>query len=430
MTKVKKNILFLSILLLISILTAVIKYNSWQAKHILTVGIYTGSPWDVPNNNQYRVFDYAIKEFKKKHPNAQIRYENGIQKSDYRNWLSEKMVQGKSPDLMIVPNNSFNLLASNGAFKDLSGLMSTNNVSTQSFYPVALKAGELKGKQYALPFQANPRFMVMNKDLLIKNKIFAPSFNWTPAELKRICRQLAITKYQGSKLGITSEYNWSDALMAYNYRLSKTKDNPIQLTTAAAIKGFNLIEYLRNIGQSKIANRDLFDQGKVAFTPISLAKYQTYTSYPYYVTNANNFTWNCLQMPHIKNAKATQVDISMFAISSKARNPKLAWQFLKTLCINKRVQEKAMEINKGCSVLPKVVLDKKVQQALSHNSQGSLTSTKLNAIMNNGYTEPKFRNFGEIYSVLDHSITKALDTNTLDDQIFYIQQQANTELKN
>ncbi len=49
--------------------------------------------------------------------------------------------------------------------------------------------------------------------------------------------------------------------------------------------------------------------------------------------------------------------------------------------------------------------------------------------MNNGYTEPKFRNFGEIYSVLDHSITKALDTNTLDDQIFYIQQQANTELK-
>lgn len=147
--------------------------------------------------------------------------------------------------------------------------------------------------------------------------------------------------------------------MAYNYRLSKTKDNPIQLTTAAAINGFNLIEYLRNIGQSKIANRDLFDQGKVAFTPISLAKYQTYTSYPYYVTNANNFTWNCLQMPHIKNAKATQVDISMFAISSKARNPKLAWQFLKTLCINKRVQEKAMEINKGCSVLPKVVLDKK-----------------------------------------------------------------------
>lgn len=68
MTKVKKNILFLSILLLISILTAVIKYNSWQAKHILTVGIYTGSPWDVPNNNQYRVFDYAIKEFKKNIP--------------------------------------------------------------------------------------------------------------------------------------------------------------------------------------------------------------------------------------------------------------------------------------------------------------------------------------------------------------------------
>lgn len=426
MTKIKKNILFLSILLLLCILTAVVKYNTWQAKHILTVGIYTGSPWDVPNNNQYRVFDYAIKEFKQKHPNVQIKYENGIQKSDYRNWLSEKIVQGQSPDLMIVPNNSFNLLASNGAFKDLSGLMNTNQISSHSFYPVALKTGQLNGKQYALPFQANPRFIVMNKDLLLKNKLSTPSFNWTPTELKRICRQLAITNHKG----ITSEYNWNDALLAYNFQLSKTKDNPIQLTSAAAIKGFNLIKYLRNIGQSKIANSDLFDQGKVAFTPMSLAKYQTYTSYPYYVTNANNFTWTCLQMPHIKGAKATEVDISMFAISSKARDPQLAWQFLKTLCINKKIQQKAMEINKGCSVLPKVVLDKKVRQTLSHNSQGSLTSNKLNAIMNNGHTEPKFRNFGEIYSVLDYSITKALDTNTLDDQIFYIQQQANTELKN
>ena len=120
----------------------------------------------------------------------------------------------------------------------------------------------------------------------------------------------------------------------------------------------------------------------------------------------------------------------MFAISSKARNPKLAWKFLKTLCINKKVQQKAMEVNKGCSVLPQVVLNKKTQKILNQNSQGSLSTTKLNAIMNNGWNQPKFRNWGEVYSILDHSIINALDTNTLDKQIFYIQQQANSKLKN
>lgn len=430
MTKTKKNILYLSVLFLLITITALVKYKSWQEDHVLTVGIYTGSSWDVPNNHQYQAFDYAIKQFKKKHPHVQIKYENGIQKSDYRNWLSEKIVQGKAPDLMIVPDNLFNLLAHNGAFKDLSGFMAEDKISPDRFYSVALNSSNLNDHQYALPFQANPQFMVMNKDLLLRNKLAIPPFNWSPAELKKLCHQLALIKSKDPDLGITSEYKWNNALLAYNYKLSKSKDNPIQLTNNAAIKGFNLIEYLQNVGHTRKVDSQLFDRGKVAFTPISLAKYRTYTSYPYYVTNEKSFTWSCLQMPHIKKAKATQVDISMFAISSKARNPKLAWKFLKTLCINKKVQQKAMEVNKGCSVLPQVVLNKKTQKILNQNNQGSLSTTKLNAIMNNGWNQPKFRNWGEVYSILDHSIINALDTNTLDKQIFYIQQQANSKLKN
>ncbi|EEJ70956.1 ABC transporter substrate-binding protein [Lactobacillus ultunensis] len=430
--QIKKTIFYLSISLLLLGTGIGFSYHIWKINHTLTIGIYTGSMWNMSDNHQYQVIDYAIKEFKKIHPDIQINYENGISKADYRNWLSEKIVQGNSPDLMIVPDDSFNLLANNGEFKDLAGYMNRDKISDKIFYPVALKAGELNNEQYALPFQTNPQFMVMNKKVLLRNNIKIPSFNWTPSDLKRICLSLSNSKKKNSDLGITSNYTWSNAILGYNFKFNQNKDNPIQLTSPSAIKGFNLIESLKAIEQTNKNNsRQAFDKGKVAFTPMTLAQYRTYTSYPYYVTTNNkNITWNCLKMPQIFQAKATHVDVAMFAIAKQAHNPNLAWKLLKMLCINKKIQQKAMTVNKGCSALPSVVLNPKMQRVLNNDKQSNLTTTKLDKIMRNGWSTPKFKNFNDVYSYLDYAINKALANDQLDKQIFYIQQQANEELIN
>lgn len=420
----KKIFSFLGIALILIISGAIFYYHHWQNAHTLTIGIYTGSSWDVPDNNQYQIIDYVVSRFKKKYPDVQIKYESGIRKSDYRNWLSEKIVQGDSPDLMIVPEDSFNLLANNGEFKNLSLFMKRDKISDKKFYPVAIKAGQIAGDQYALPYQANPRFMVMNKSLLSRNKIQTPDFNWKPSQLKKICQQLNNSKSEQKSYGITSDYNWFDALLAYGFNFSNNKDYPIQLMSSNAIKGFNLIEYLKGINHLQTNDSQMFDEGKVAFTPMSLAKYRTYTSYPYYVTNEKNFKWDCLQMPHINNVKATQVDISLFAIANKAKNPDLAWKLLKMWCLDKKVQEKVIQVNKGCSTLPAVVRCKKTQKILNQNSQGVLTTSELDQIMRNGWDAPKFKDFNTIYGRLDYDITKALDDNSLDKQLFYIQQRA------
>lgn len=112
----KKIFLYLGVLLLCIAGAATYYYHQVQNNQTLTIGIYNGSSWNVPDNNQYKMIDYIIAKFKKKYPNVQIKYEGGIGKSNYRNWLSEKIVQGNSPDLMIVPEDSFNLLASEGEF--------------------------------------------------------------------------------------------------------------------------------------------------------------------------------------------------------------------------------------------------------------------------------------------------------------------------
>lgn len=89
-----------------------------------------------------------------------------------------------------------------------------------------------------------------------------------------------------------------------------------------------------------------------------------------------------------------------------------------------------MTVNKGCSALPSVVLNPKMQRVLNNDKQSNLTTTKLDKIMRNGWSTPKFKNFNDVYSYLDYAINKALANDQLDKQIFYIQQQANEELIN
>ena len=54
----------------------------------LTLGLYAGSSWDVPNGGSYQVIDQAIKKFEKKYPNVHVEYKSGIIKDDYSSWLS------------------------------------------------------------------------------------------------------------------------------------------------------------------------------------------------------------------------------------------------------------------------------------------------------------------------------------------------------
>jgi multiple sugar transport system substrate-binding protein len=73
------------------------------SKPTLTIGVYTDSSWEVPNGDADRVTKIAIKKFKEKYPNVQIKYEAGIRKNDYSNWLTEKIVRGTTPDVMMLP---------------------------------------------------------------------------------------------------------------------------------------------------------------------------------------------------------------------------------------------------------------------------------------------------------------------------------------
>ena len=63
MTKLTKIKLWLSAIVLLSACIGGYVYYQMQQKTILKIGVYAGSSWDVPNGNDYKVIDTAIKRF-------------------------------------------------------------------------------------------------------------------------------------------------------------------------------------------------------------------------------------------------------------------------------------------------------------------------------------------------------------------------------
>ena len=78
------------------------------------IGVYAGSSWDVPTSQRSHALDRAIQKFEKSHPHVRVEYENGIPQSDYSDWLSEKIVSGKTPDVFMVSEQDLSLLAARG----------------------------------------------------------------------------------------------------------------------------------------------------------------------------------------------------------------------------------------------------------------------------------------------------------------------------
>ena len=73
----------------------------------LTLGMFSGSNWDVPSADSYRIIDETIQEFEKKHPNVNVKYVSGLQKEEYAEWMSQQALKSNLPDVFMVRSEDF-----------------------------------------------------------------------------------------------------------------------------------------------------------------------------------------------------------------------------------------------------------------------------------------------------------------------------------
>ncbi|MFD0845617.1 ABC transporter substrate-binding protein [Streptococcus saliviloxodontae] len=405
-------------------------YHLSFAKQVIRIGVYSGSSWDVPSGQDNKLLDTVIKGFEKDHPNVKVVYESGISKADYADWLSDQIVTGKQPDVFMVPENDFNLLASTGSLANLDSYVS-HDLNLNRYYQASYEAGQYGSFQYALPFESNPVLLCINKDLLDKEGIALPNETWTLEEFYQICRRLSKDTDGNGSLDqfATVGYTWQEAIMARGLSLFDETGRKVQVNTSqvrSALSWYSKLEALN--GSYQVSSSD-FDKGKVAFMPMTLAEYRTYKSYPYHVSKYANFSWTCIAMP-TQSGKVgfSQMETSLLAISSKTRKSDLAWALLKRLSANKQTQQGLFEQSQGASVLTSVMTSPKTDRLLQSTPFGDsvLKQDKLNQILKKAEPSPKFKRYTSLMEQADYLITKSLNQGTLESDLASIQRQLET----
>lgn len=98
--------------------------------------------------------------------------------------VNRKIVKGTTPDVIMSPEDIFNLLASNGTLKALNAPLKDDKISHSTFYSSVFKAGQYHNVQYGLPYETNPTLIIANNDLLAKNGFSNLNWHFSPNKLK------------------------------------------------------------------------------------------------------------------------------------------------------------------------------------------------------------------------------------------------------
>lgn len=409
-------------------------YFYQKSPKVITIGYYSDSSWEVPNDQEYKFIDYAIKKFEKENPHVKVKYESGISKNDYLAWLSNKIIKNQMPDVFVVPPRQLGFLASLKAMKKLDNFINIDKISPQNYYPASWMAGNYQGNQYAIPLENNPTLMCVNTDLLSKEGIEIPHSGWTVQEFYDICRRVTKdTNHDGviDQYGY-ADYTWQDTAQAYGAKLFNDSGTESYLNSEKFRKSLVMTEKLYNLQKGYQVSADDFDQGKVAFLPMTLAQYRTYESYPYRISRYSTFSWACIRMPAVNNrVNATVVDTSMVAMAAHSHHPYLAWKFMTMLSYDNQVQTKLFDDSQGAAVLKKVMQSKNVEVNLAGSGKGdqALTAQKFISIMAKSQNVPKFKEYNAALGKADYLINRALQNGDISTQLSDIQNQIQVELK-
>ena len=429
--KVSKTKKLIITLVSISLVLIYCLINDPSREITLTLGLYAGSSWDVPNGESYQVIDQAIQKFEKKYPNVKIEYKSGIMKDDYSSWLANEITKGTTPDLFMVLSSDFNTLSSIGILKDLNRLIKEDQIDTSMFYQSALLAGN-NSSQYALPYEINPTIMCINHDLLTKENIEIPSSDWTIDDFYKICTQ--VTKDTNHDKSIDQYgcygFDWKDAIDCYG--LNIFEEDSCHLDKKEVKEALSYLTKINELSKGYQISSEDFDQGKVAFCPLTFAQYRTYQPYPYRISKYTSFRWSCIPMPGTKtNTVTTHLDTSLIGMSSQTKHSQMAWEFLKMLTMDEDIQQSLLNNSKGASPLKKVMLSKKTKEILDTDtmSNASLNQDVLNNLLENTIVEPKFKEYESILEKADYLINQALDKGTIDNDLNKIQKKLENEMK-
>lgn len=410
---IKKNLVLLEIAL-VGMLLLFYCWKEMRQETVITFGMFVDSNWDAPNDNFIKVMGDAIAKFEKEHPGVRIEYESGILKEDYSEWLTGNFLKGKEPDVFMIGKDDFNALSSKGALMSLDSIIERDNdFSKESYYDSMLESGQYEQMQYALPYESVPLLMCVNKTLLEKAGVAIPKNDWTWGDFHEICRKVTRDKDGNGELDQYGVYNymWKDAAYSNGASLFNETGTENYVSDRNVVNAVNFVYKINSLTDGYTVTEKDFENGNVAFSPIPLTDYRTYKTYPWKIEKYTDFDWTCITMPAGPEGDNTsEVDSLLAGISSRTKEKKLAWEFLKLLTYDEEIQTEVAIYSKGISPLKKVVESKETYALLKKENQGEVDVELLTDTMRKGVTIPKFEKYEEALLMMNEGVLAAMDS--------------------
>ena len=403
--------------ILVAVIVIAIIFLWWQASRpvTLTIGIFAGNNWDVPQGEPYAIIDEVIKNFEAENPNVQVKYVSGIKKEDYSEWLAEQFISGDEPDVFFVLADDFNLYASIGALRDLEDFIASDkNFSTDVYYPAAFKFGQYENISYALPCESTLTFMFVNKTLLDKEGVALPKNDWTWKDFLEICRKVTRdTDGDGvpDQFGCY-DYSWRQAAISNGVKFFRDDGKISYFADSRMEEAVKFVMELRGVnGGFRISPKD-FDVGRVAFRPFTFAEYRTYKPYPWRIKKYSSFEWDCIKMPAgFSGGNISVMDTLLIGMSSRTQNEKLAWSLLKKFCYDEKTQQLILKKSQALPVRRDVIISAEAQEIFSWegNETAAITPADISDAMDEAIMPFKFKNYNAAMLYADTELTKIIN---------------------
>ena len=403
---------------------------------VLTVGLFAGSNWNVPEGDSYALMEEAIKRFEAEHPGVKVKYVSGIRREDYSEWLAERLLKGEEPDIFVVPGADFELYASIGALAPLDRSMNKDTEFDPSvYYPMALEYGRWNGISYALPVGAVPTLMFVNKTLLAKEGIPIPGNDWTWQDFLRICK--AVTKDTDGdgrldQFGVY-DYTWRKAALTNDVQIFSADGRNANFMSKNMEEVLYFMDELHAVSQGQEVTAKDFDMGRVAFRPFTFAEYRTYKPYPWRIKKYSSFEWDCIKLPAGPSGHNSSIMQTMImAISARTSEPRLSWELLKTICYDPAIQELMLTKSQGLPARRDVVESPQAQQLFMAATPGSeeMNLKIVSQVMDDSMTEPKFPRYKEAMNLADHKLLHIVQENmSLSSALSQVQKEINAYLQ-
>ena len=424
------------ILVLIAAVGIIVKAKQ-EKEIVLEFGMFTGSNWDVASANSFVIMDKAIAAFEESHPGVKIHYDSGILKEDYSEWCARKLLRGDLPDVFMVLDTDFNQYCSLGALKNLDDIITEDTEFDESkYFTTALDIGKNSGHQYALPYEVVPTLLFVNKSLLAKEGIEMPKQDWTWSDMYEICRKVTRdTDGDGliDQFG-TYNYNWLNVVQTSGASLFSDDFSRVNFASEEVYDALRFTRKIYELNQGQKVTQEDYNNGKVAFMPLTFAEYRTYKTYPYKIKKYTGFQWDCNTFPAgSEGANTSEVEALLIGISEWTEHEQLAWEFLKQLTYEEEMQMDIFRYSQGVSVLKNVTMSEEAAAAIQEDMDAGeqvIDSGLLCNVIEEGIIAPHFQRYEQVINLADNEISKMLEEDkNIDSTIKIFQRSINSYLK-